>query len=140
MDYTIAPMIIADYDEIYQLWSDTEGVPLNVSDSIASIEKYLRRNQHTSFVAKDMRNRVIGAILCGHDGARGYIRHLAVSAPHRNNGIGGKLVEKSLATLKAESIHKCTVFILVDNEGGEIFWEKGGWHLRSELKAMSKII
>ena len=92
-----------------------------------------------SFVATD-NGKIIGAVLCGHDGRRGYIHHLAVAETHQKKGIGRKLTERCLESLKNLGIQKCHLFIFEDNEGGQKFWESLGWTKRVELTMMSQQI
>ena len=92
----IVKMTMDDYEDVYQLWINTPGMGLNdVDDSPEGIEKYLKRNPNTCFVAKQS-GRVVGVILSGHDGRRGYIHHTAVAMDKRENGIGTALMESAL--------------------------------------------
>jgi putative acetyltransferase len=126
---------IEDYDAVITLWRRTEGVGLNESDTRRAIAAYLRRNPNLSFVAeKD--GRIIGAVLCGHDGRRGYLHHLAVSKRHRCRGIGWQLVSACLAKLRKAGIQKCNIFIFANNTEGMKFWTHTGWSLRTELRLM----
>jgi N-acetylglutamate synthase len=126
---------IADYDAVMALWRRTEGVGLNESDRRPAIAAYLRRNPKLSFVAEH-EGRIVGAVLCGHDGRRGYLHHLAVSKRHRSRGIGRQLVNACLAKLRRAGIQKCNIFIFADNTEGMKFWKRAGWNLRRELRLM----
>ena len=126
---------IEDYDAVIALWRRTEGVGLNESDTRPAIAAYLRRNPRFSFVAeKD--GRIVGAVLCGHDGRRGYLHHLAVAKRHRQRGIGRQLVNACLAKLRKAGIQKCNIFIFANNAAGMKFWAHTGWKLRTELRVM----
>jgi N-acetylglutamate synthase len=126
---------IEDFDAVIALWRRTEGVGLNESDTRRANTAYLRRNPKLSFVAeKD--GRIIGAVLCGHDGRRGYLHHLAVSKRHRGRGIGRRLVNACLAKLRQAGIPKCNIFIFASNAEGMKFWTRTGWSLRTELRLM----
>jgi len=126
---------IEDFDAVIALWRRTEGVGLNESDTRRANTAYLRRNPKLSFVAeKD--GRIIGAVLCGHDGRRGYLHHLAVSKRHRCRGIGRRLVNACLAKLRQAGIPKCNIFIFASNAEGMKFWTSTGWSLRTELRLM----
>jgi ribosomal protein S18 acetylase RimI-like enzyme len=103
------------------------------------MEAYLKRNSGMSFVAR-YKNEIIGAVLCGHDGRRGYLHHLAVHADFRNQGIGRSLVEKCVAALQSGGIQKCHLFIFSSNENGIRFWEKIGWTRRKDIGVVSKEI
>ena len=86
-------MTLADYEEVLRLWQNTEGVGLNESDTRPAIASYLKRNRGMSFVAREGK-QIVGAVLCGHDGRRGTLYHLAIAPTHRRAGLGTKLVER----------------------------------------------
>ena len=89
----IRKMQAEDYPQAYALWRACPGVGLNnLDDSQEGIARYLARNPSTCFVATQQ-GRVIGAILAGHDGRRGYIGHTAVAPAFQRQGIGRRLVE-----------------------------------------------
>jgi ribosomal protein S18 acetylase RimI-like enzyme len=126
---------IEEYDAVLALWRHSEGVGLNESDTRAAIAAFLRRNPRLSFVAEKQR-RIIGAVLCGHDGRRGYLHHLAVSKRHRRQGIGRQLVGACLAKLHRAGIHKCSIFLFACNVAGRKFWQRMGWNSRTEIRLM----
>lgn len=136
----IRKMTIADYDCVYDLWMNTPGMGLNgLDDSRQGIEKYLRRNPETCFVAeKD--NMIIGVILCGNDGRRGYIHHTAVSVSERKNGVGTALVNAAINTLKSEGINKVALVVFSKNQLGNSFWERRGFTIREDLIYRNKTI
>lgn len=136
-EFAMREMKASDYQGIFTLWQDGEGIGLSNADSEANIQRFLARNPALSFVAVH-NGRIVGAILCGHDGRRGYIYHLFVAKPHRNKGIGRRLVTKSLERLKEEGIDKCHLFVFAWNELGRNFWLNSGWTLREDLVVMSK--
>ena len=126
-------MTAADYDAVYALWLATPGMGLNtIDDSRDGIEKYLRRNPTTSFVAEE-NGEIIGVIIVGHDGRRGFIHHTAVSAKERRRGIGAELTERALSALKAEGIAKVQLVCFAENEIGNSFWENRGFTAREDL-------
>ncbi len=129
----IRKMSIDDYEGVYQLWMNTPGMGLNnLDDSREGIEKYLRRNPDTCFVA--LKNDiVIGVILCGHDGRRGYIHHTAVSTSERKQGIGNALLNAALEALEQEGINKVALVVFSKNEIGNAFWENRGFIVRNDL-------
>lgn len=128
----IRVMTVADYDAVYALWLSCKGMGLNdVDDSREGIARYLARNPDTCFVAED--GGVVGVILAGHDGRRGYIYHTAVHTDARGWGIGSALVQRALAALKECGISKVALVAFSRNEGGNVFWEKQGFKLREDL-------
>ncbi len=102
--FTIRTMTIDDYDSVYDLWLNTEGMGLNsVDDSRDGIDTYLKRNPTTCFVAISD-NAIIGVIMAGNDGRRGYIHHTAVAKNFRHQGIGTELVNAAMRELEALGI------------------------------------
>ncbi len=129
----IRVMVIEDYERVYDLWLHTPGMGLNTTDdSREGIERYLKRNPATCFVAEDG-GRLIGVIMAGHDGRRGYIYHTAVLPECRGRGIGRRLVERAMAALEAEGIHKAALVAFKQNEAGNGFWERIGFMEREDL-------
>ena len=136
-------MTIEDYEQAYDLWILCGNGLNNKDDSREGIDRYLKRNPTTSFVAV-CEEKVVGVILCGHDGRRGIIQNACVSPEYRRFGIGSKLVDLALEALKAEGINKVLLVAFKKNEGGNKFWESQGFTLREDLnyrnKALSEMI
>jgi N-acetylglutamate synthase len=130
---------IDQYPEAYALWESSEGIGLSEADSRGNIERFLGRNPGLSFTARDG-GRLVGALLCGDDGRRGYLHHLAVAADHRRRGVGSALVDRSLAALAARGVRKCHIFVIRANEEGKRFWARVGWQERATLLIMSRDI
>jgi len=137
--FQIEPMAMKHYNQVVGLWRTCEGIGLSDADSRDNVRNYLFRNPGLSYVAID-KMRVVAAVLCGHDGRRGYLNHLAVHPDHRRQGLGRSLVEKCLATLDTIGIAKCHLFILRKNTDGVRFWEHMGWTLRTDLRVASVCI
>lgn len=133
----MAPMAIEQYDEVLALWQRCPGVGLSGADEHAQIAHYLLRNPGMSFVAM-ADGQIVGAILGGHDGRRGYIHHLAVDETFRRQGIGRRLVAECLSSLANAGIQKCHLFILHKNNEGIAFWEANDWTLRQDIHVMSR--
>lgn len=137
MDFQIREMKIKDYESIYKLWENSEGVGLSQSDSRSEIKGFLKRNPGLCFTAW-MQDVLVGAILCGHDGRRGYIHHLAVEMKARRSGVGTALVRRCLRELKMCGIPKCHLFVFRDNDPALTFWKDLDWIPRDELLLMSQ--
>ena len=139
MNITYRLMTIEDYSQAYDLWLLCGNGLNDKDDSKEGIDKYLKRNPYASFVPVSD-EKVIGVILCGHDGRRGIIQHACVSLDYRREGIGGKLVELALGALKDEGITKVLLVAFKKNEGGNAFWESQGFTLREDLNYRNKAL
>ncbi|MBB6481271.1 ribosomal protein S18 acetylase RimI-like enzyme [Spirochaeta isovalerica] len=126
-------MTIADYDDAFKLWSETQGMGLrSLDDSRKGIDFFLKRNPETNFICREGK-KLVGVILTGHDGRRGYIYHAAVHRDFRRQGIGKALVDRALTSLRKEGIRKVALVVYKDNLRGNGFWESLGFTLREDL-------
>lgn len=139
MGIVIHEMDISDYDQVYQLWEMSENIGLSKADSRHGIERFLTRNPGMSYLAWQD-GEIVGSVLCGHDGRRGYIHHLVVHPGHRRKGIGQSLVSRCMFALTRIGIQKCHLFVYEGNQSGIKFWESLGWTPRVELTMMSRQI
>ena len=137
MSYVIQEMAVDDYAAVRKLWLDSEGILIADSDSQEGLSRFLERNPGLSFVARDG-DEIIGAVLCGHDGRRGYIDQLVVRESHRRRGIGRSLVSRCVYNLMRIGIRKWHLFVFEDNPDAIAFWSKLGWAKRVELITMSR--
>ena len=138
MKTSIRKFSLRDYTQVMALWHSCAGVGLTDADSREGIRDFLRRNPGLSCVAvKDC--QIVGSALCGHDGRRGFIYHLAVAEFARCQGVGRALVEQCLAALRAAGIEKCHIVVYSPNQPGRRFWQRIGWVERTELTLMSKL-
>lgn len=134
----IRKMLLSDYEKVYELWMSCKNMGFNnLDDSKIGIEKFLKRNPETSFVAEED-NQIIGVVLSGHDGRRGYIYHACVREEFRNKKIGSQLVSKTLEALKNEGINKVALLVFNKNDSGNAFWEKLGFTERTDVKYRNK--
>lgn len=127
----------SDVPEALRLWEATEHIGLSSSDRPDALRRFLARNpglSHCALVA----GRLVGTILCGSDGRRGYIYHLAVAEHSRHQGIATALLSRSLSGLAEIGIYKCHAFVFHDNSYGDLFWSPSGWERRDELVVYSK--
>ncbi|MDR2619558.1 MAG: GNAT family N-acetyltransferase [Propionibacteriaceae bacterium] len=126
---------LTDYEAVYALWCRSAGMGLNdVDDSREGIAKYLARNPNTCFVAEAETDAgIVGAILSGHDGRRGFIYHTCVAPEMRRNGLGAQLVTAALEALRTAGISKVALVIFGHNTSGNAFWERLGFTPRPDL-------
>ena len=133
-------MTIEDYPRLIDLWKSTPNMGLrSLDDSQEGILFFLNRNPQTNFVAIE-NEKLVGNILCGHDGRRGYIYHTVVLPEFRRQGIASALVDEAVNALAKEGITRCCLNIMETNEHGKIFWKKKGWEKKDFLGFYSKSI
>ncbi len=133
-------MKIEEYDNVYSLWMSCVGMGLNnLDDSKDGIEKFLKRNPDTCYIAVEA-DEVIGVIMVGNDGRRGYIYHTAVHPNYRKQGIGKALVEIALDSLLKLGINKVALVVFERNKVGNEFWEKMGFTSRNDLIYRNKAL
>ena len=129
----IRVMTIDDYDEVYALWKKIKGFGIrSIDDSREGVERFLKRNPETSVVARED-GRVVGAILCGHDGRRGCLYHVCVDPDYRMRGIGKSMVVFCMNALRKEQISKVSLIAFTRNDVGNAFWRCIGWTKREDL-------
>ena len=141
MKVVIRKMSIRNHAEVLAFWAGIPGLGIHSADvdSRGSIKRYLTRNPGMSFVAR-RGGLVVGAVLCGHDGRRGILYHLAVRLDCRGQGIGRKLVGRCLSALAKIDINKCYIFVFSNNTKAKLFWRKIGWSEYKGLDAMCRFV
>src|SRR5438270_7373684 len=125
IDIRTRQFTIEDYDAAIELWSRVEGLDVAEGDDPETITRYLKQNRGLSRVALDG-STIVGAALCGHDGRRGYIYHLAVDPAYHGRGIGKRLVEECLAGLRHAGLERANILVAKDNPRGRDFWRRTG--------------
>ncbi len=129
----IRAMTIEDYEGVKALWLTIKGFAIrSIDDSREGITRFLNRNPGTSVVAVED-GRIVGAILCGHDGRRGCLYHVCVAKEYRRRGIGKEMVVYCMEALKKEKINKVSLIAFTANDIGNAFWRQIGWTKREDL-------
>jgi N-acetylglutamate synthase len=126
MGITVREFQIDDYTAASVLWQQTEGIEICEGDSRDEIALFLKKNPAMSRVAV-ANGTVVAVALCGHDGRRGHIYHLAVHSDWRRHGLGRRLVDECLSGLRAAGIRRAIILVAGDNNFGRAFWRRAGW-------------
>lgn len=130
-----------DCDALHSLWSSCSGMGLNdTDDSRDGIERFISRNPDTCFVAEEEDGSMVGAIMAGDDGRRGFIYHTAVAPSHRRRGIGRALVDAAISALKGAGGTKVALVVFARNKTGNDFWESVGFTRRDDIVYRNKPI
>lgn len=133
-------MTMEDYEQVHQLWMEIHGFGIrSLDDSKEGVERFLKRNPTTSMVTL-MDGKIVGAILCGHDGRRGCLYHVCVQESYRKHGIGQQMVKACLAALQEEKINKVNLIAFQKNEVGNRFWQSLGWKFKGDVNYYEYII
>lgn len=128
----IREMTIEDYEEVYQMWQTTSKRALSKADEKPQMERYLKHNAGMSQVAV-IDGKIVGTVLAGHDGRRGFIHHMAVMPEYRRNRIGHSLAERAIEKIQSEGIDKTHIFCYQNNETGQSFWRDFGFVKRDDV-------
>ncbi|MBR2275563.1 MAG: GNAT family N-acetyltransferase [Lachnospiraceae bacterium] len=132
-DFKVRPMEAEDYNKVSELWHSIKGFAIrSLDDSREGVERFIRRNPGLSVVAES-EGRIVGSILCGHDGRRGCLYHVCVHPDFRRRGIGTKMVVFAMEALRREKINKVSLIAFTKNDIGNAFWRRIGWTKREDL-------
>ena len=134
----IRPMTINDYDEVFAMWQITTKRALSKADERDQIERYLLRNAGMSQVAV-VDGKIVGTVLAGHDGRRGFVHHMAVLPDYRRRHIGHRLAEKAIEMISRDGIDKTHIFCYQNNETGQNFWKDFGFEKRDDVFVFSYV-
>jgi N-acetylglutamate synthase len=126
---------IDDYDAAIELWQRVEGLEIAEGDDREGVAQFLGRNPGLSRVATDG-SAIIGVALCGHDGRRGHIYHLAVDPAYQGRGLGKRLLDESLADLRRIGVKRVIIMVADNNPIGRQFWKRSGYEEISGAIAM----
>lgn len=131
--FKIREMKIEDFEEVHNLWMTIKGFGIRtIDDSKEGVEVFIKRNPTTSIVA-EADGKIVGTILCGHDGRRGCFYHVCVAEAYRKHGIGKSMAVTAMHALQKEKINKVCLIAFKDNAIGNSFWKSVGWTYRDDL-------
>ena len=129
----IRAMTLEDYENVHALWMKIKGFAIrSIDDSKEGVERFLNSNPGISVVAEED-GKIVGAILCGHDGRRGCMYHVCVDPEYRLKGIGKSMVVFAMEALRKEKINKVSLIAFTKNDVGNAFWKEIGWTGRKDL-------
>ncbi len=138
MTVRVRAMRAGDHSALVDLWSRFPGNTMTGADGPEGFREFLRVNGGFCFVAEED-GRVVGSVMAGTDGRRGYVYHLAVEPGRQKEGLGGRLMEHAEKGLREAGIEKAHLFIYGDNPAIG-FYLRVGWHLREDIEVMSKVL
>ena len=117
---------VDDYDPALELWRSVEGLEVAEGDDREGVAQFIARNPGLSRVATDG-SRTVGVALCGHDGHRGHIYHLAVDPAYQGRGLGKRLLGECLQGLRRTEVKRVIIMVADDNLRARKFWKRCGY-------------
>lgn len=135
--FTIHPLEVKDLPAALELWRRAEGVEIAEGDSPEALARYLARNPGISQAAF-VGDSLVGAVLAGHDGRRGFLYHLAVEPRFQNIGVGRALVERAVTLLEAQGLRRALILVAHNNDSGADFWSRRGWEKMDFARPMGR--
>jgi len=129
---------VEDYEVALDLWKRVDGLEIAEGDDKESVRAFLDRNPGLSRVATDGTDVVVGVALCGHDGRRGHIYHLAIEPNYAGQGIGKRLVNECMAGFEKLGLQRAIILVADDNARGLAFWKRCCWEVIDGAIAMGK--
>lgn len=136
----IRAMTIEDYEEAVYLWKNTPGMGLRgIDDTYEGIKFFLEYNPELSIVYEED-NKIEGTVLCGFDGKRAYLYHVAVSEKIKGQSIGKQMILHLEDVLRANNINGIALVAFCENIVGNKFWDNLGYKPRKDLYYRDKNI
>lgn len=115
----------ADEEAVVALWQQCDLVrPWN--DPHLDIQRKLAIHPELFLVAAS-ESGIIGSVMCGYEGHRGWVNYLAVSPAHQNMGLGRRLMQSAESTLEALGCPKLNIQVRETNEAVLAFYKKLGY-------------
>lgn len=121
-----------DYPKLIQLWKSAGCIEVRQTETPAMLVNFLKRNSGCNYAAY-AENQLVGAVLAGHDGWRGYLYHMAIHPDYRQQGLGTKIVNAAVEAIQRSGITHIHCLVKRDNIIAQQFWEKCGFDARDEL-------
>ena len=135
-DVKLREFDLSDWNAAWNLWEKELGKSNDESWQKDKVEAFLRHNPGLSFAA-EIDGKLSGTVMCGFDGRRGYIYHLAVTESEKRKGIGSALIKLAMAKLKDAGADKVHLMIFVENACALAFYNKMGFQNREDITLMS---
>lgn len=139
--FTLRKMEISDFEEVHGLWMQIHGFAIrSIDDAKEGVERFLKRNPGCSVVALDPEGKVIGTILCGHDGRTACFYHVCVREDWRRHGVGKAMVTWCMRALQKEKVSKISLVAFRENAIGNHFWNQEGWTKREDINSYDFVL
>lgn len=138
--FNVRSMKEEDFEEAHNLWMTIHGFGIrSIDDSKEGVLRFLKRNPNTSAVA-EVDGKIVGTILCGHDGRTGSFYHVCVHEDFRRRGIGKSMAIFCMRALQEEKVNKVSLIAFTGNTIGNKFWHEEGWNMREDVNVYDFIL
>ena len=138
VNWKIRQFTMEDHAQVYCLWRAAgAGLQLRPSDSYEEVEKRLQRDPELFLVA-DTDDGIIGVVMGGWDGRRGWLHHLAVCQEHQRHGIATALVHAVEDQLRSKGCLKVNLLVFAENTAARQFYAVLGYDEMRPVIAMGK--
>ena len=111
-------------------------MPVREAASRETTQSYLERSPGLNFVAV-ADDKIIGCVMCRHDGPTGYLQYVVVRLKYRSQGLGRQLFSLCIDALGRVGINKTHIFVFKENDLANRFWLGQGWSIRDDLNMHS---
>lgn len=128
---TIRPYAPADEAAVIALWQ-ASGLVRPQNDPKKDIARKLRVNPEWFLVA-EQDGRIVGAVMAGYEGHRGWINYLAAEPSRRRTGIGRRLMEEAEKLLRAAGCPKINLQVRPDNPDVLEFYRRIGFTVEGAI-------
>jgi len=137
---SILDMSVNDLEESITLWSSIAELNFSAPfDTVERLTRFLQKNEKLSSVAKH-ENKIVGALLCGNDGRRGFFYHIGVDPNYRKQKIATRMVKYSFEKLRNDNIDTCFLFTNDFNLEAQAFWKSVGFGHAPHVMYQSRTI
>ncbi len=123
------------YEEVIQIWRKA-GISIGSTDTKEELQRMIHWNPNLFLIGK-IDNKVIGVVMGGFDGRRGYVHHLAIDPDFQKKGYGKILMDFLVKEFLKMKVHKLHLFIEKYNKDVVDFYGNLGWEIRDDLIMMS---
>ncbi|MGH1470269.1 MAG: GNAT family acetyltransferase [Cellvibrionaceae bacterium] len=123
----IRQFTLLDKDQVISLWEEC-GLTAPWNDPEKDIQRKMKVNPELFFVVKE-ESKILGTIMCGYDGHRGWVYYLAVCPQNRKKGIGRKLMSHAEQTLKENGCPKINLQVRNTNSAVLEFYKAIGYQV-----------
>lgn len=136
---SIRPFAVRDTESVIALWQET-GLTRSWNNPHRDIQRKLTVQPELFLVAVDDGDGVVGSVMAGYDGHRGWIYYLASAPARRGEGIGRDLVEAAEEALLELGCPKVQLMVRPDNEEVLGFYDTLGYERFSTTTTGKRLI